>query len=191
MREPHKKGVAHHFGSESCAWVRKDAGEALTGVRTVINSLRGLSSNGLNPLHWTSLSAMSPGVRSDCSSSAARSKDDSCACFGIGKDFVRVQRKAEVSANVGKTGGADIPHSPGELHRADEANLRPRDLRRLAARFKNPAIKSNVIRSDELHAKEQVLDSRPQLFERRLFTNMLPRNSVYGGKEERISSGPN
>src|SRR5215475_1506332 len=31
MREPHKKGVAHHFGSESCAWVRKDAGEALTG----------------------------------------------------------------------------------------------------------------------------------------------------------------
>ena len=33
MREPHKKGVAHHFGSESCAWVRKDTGEALTGVR--------------------------------------------------------------------------------------------------------------------------------------------------------------
>jgi len=31
MREPHKKGVAHHFGPESCAWVRKDAGEALTG----------------------------------------------------------------------------------------------------------------------------------------------------------------
>ena len=31
MREPHKKGVAHHFGSESCAGVRKDAGEALTG----------------------------------------------------------------------------------------------------------------------------------------------------------------
>jgi hypothetical protein len=29
MREPHKKGVAHHLGSESCAWVRKDAGEAL------------------------------------------------------------------------------------------------------------------------------------------------------------------
>jgi hypothetical protein len=34
MREPHKKGVAHHFGSESCAWDRKDTGEALTGVRT-------------------------------------------------------------------------------------------------------------------------------------------------------------
>src|SRR4029450_7223355 len=34
MREPHKKGVAHHFGSESCVWVRKDAGEALTGVHT-------------------------------------------------------------------------------------------------------------------------------------------------------------
>jgi len=34
MREPHKKGVAHHFGSESCAGVRKDAGEALTGVHT-------------------------------------------------------------------------------------------------------------------------------------------------------------
>src|SRR5438128_868562 len=31
MREPHKKGVAHHFGSESCVWVRKDAEEALTG----------------------------------------------------------------------------------------------------------------------------------------------------------------
>src|SRR5439155_1209476 len=31
MREPHKKGVAHHFGSESCVWVREDAGEALTG----------------------------------------------------------------------------------------------------------------------------------------------------------------
>ena len=34
MREPHKKGVAHHFGSESCTGVRKGAGEALTGVRT-------------------------------------------------------------------------------------------------------------------------------------------------------------
>ena len=34
MREPHKKGVAHHFGSESCAWVRKDPVEALTGVHT-------------------------------------------------------------------------------------------------------------------------------------------------------------
>jgi len=32
MREPHKKGVAHHLGSESCASVRKGAGEALTGV---------------------------------------------------------------------------------------------------------------------------------------------------------------
>jgi hypothetical protein len=31
MREPHKKGVAHHFGSESCACVRKGVGEALTG----------------------------------------------------------------------------------------------------------------------------------------------------------------
>jgi hypothetical protein len=34
MREPHKKGVAHHLGSESCTGVRKGAGEALTGVRT-------------------------------------------------------------------------------------------------------------------------------------------------------------
>jgi hypothetical protein len=30
MREPHKKGVAHHFGSESCDWVRKEAGDVLT-----------------------------------------------------------------------------------------------------------------------------------------------------------------
>jgi hypothetical protein len=34
MREPHKKGVAHHFGPESCACIRKEAGEALTGVPT-------------------------------------------------------------------------------------------------------------------------------------------------------------
>ena len=32
MREPYKKGVAHHLGSESCASDRKDAGEALTGI---------------------------------------------------------------------------------------------------------------------------------------------------------------
>jgi len=31
MREPHKKGVAHHFGPESCASGREAAGEALTG----------------------------------------------------------------------------------------------------------------------------------------------------------------
>ena len=134
---------------------------------------------------------LSTGVRSDYSSSPASSKDDSCACFGIGKDLVRVQPKPEVPANVGKTGGADIPQSPGELHRADEANLRPRDLRRLAARFKNPAVKPNVMGSDELRANEQLLDSRPQFFERRLFTNMFPRNAVYGGKEERVSGGPN
>ena len=34
MKEPHKKGVAHHVDSESCVWVRKGAGEALTGVHT-------------------------------------------------------------------------------------------------------------------------------------------------------------
>ena len=34
MREPHKKGVAHHLGPESCASIRKDAGEALTVVDT-------------------------------------------------------------------------------------------------------------------------------------------------------------
>ena len=34
MREPHKKGVAHHWLRVSCVWVRKDAGEALTGVHT-------------------------------------------------------------------------------------------------------------------------------------------------------------
>ena len=33
MQEPHKKGVAHHLDPESCAWVRKDVGEALTGAR--------------------------------------------------------------------------------------------------------------------------------------------------------------
>ena len=34
MKEPHKKGVAHHLGPESCICVRKEAGEALTGETT-------------------------------------------------------------------------------------------------------------------------------------------------------------
>jgi hypothetical protein len=33
MKEPYEEGVATRFGPESCAVVRKDAGEALTGVR--------------------------------------------------------------------------------------------------------------------------------------------------------------
>ena len=33
MKEPYEEGVATHFGPESCAVVRKGAGEALTGVR--------------------------------------------------------------------------------------------------------------------------------------------------------------
>lgn len=44
---------------------------------------------------------------------------------------------------------------------------------------------------DKLRAKEDVLNSRPQLFERWFFTNMFPRNTVYGGKEERVSVWPN
>ena len=32
MKEPYRKGVAHHLGPESCAGVGNDAGEALTGV---------------------------------------------------------------------------------------------------------------------------------------------------------------
>ena len=32
MKEPYEKGVANHLGPESCAGVRKDAGEALTGA---------------------------------------------------------------------------------------------------------------------------------------------------------------
>jgi len=132
-----------------------------------------------------------PYVRSDCSSSPASSKNDSYACFGIGKNFVRVQLKPEVSANIGKAGGAYIPQSPSELHRADEANLRQTNLRRLAARFENPAVKPNIMGCDKLRAKEDVLNSRPQLFERWFFTNMFPRNTVYGGKEERVSGWPN
>jgi RNA-directed DNA polymerase len=33
MKESHDEGVASHIGPESCAMVRKDQGEALTGVR--------------------------------------------------------------------------------------------------------------------------------------------------------------
>lgn len=33
MKGPHIEGVANHDGPESCAGGRKDAGEALTGVR--------------------------------------------------------------------------------------------------------------------------------------------------------------
>jgi hypothetical protein len=33
MKEPYEEGVATRFGPESCAVVRKDAGEALTGAR--------------------------------------------------------------------------------------------------------------------------------------------------------------
>jgi hypothetical protein len=33
MKEPHDEGLASHIGPESCADVRKDGGEALTGVR--------------------------------------------------------------------------------------------------------------------------------------------------------------
>jgi len=32
MKEPYRKGLANHPGSESCAGVREDMGEALTGV---------------------------------------------------------------------------------------------------------------------------------------------------------------
>jgi hypothetical protein len=84
------------------------------------------------------------------------SKDDSYARFGIGKDLMRLQPKPEVPANVRKTGGTDIPQTPGELHRADEANLRQTDLRRLAARFENPAVKSNIMGCDKLRANEHV-----------------------------------
>jgi hypothetical protein len=33
MKEPYIKGIANHDGPESCVGVRKDDGEALTGVR--------------------------------------------------------------------------------------------------------------------------------------------------------------
>jgi hypothetical protein len=33
MKESHDEGVANHIGPESCAVVRKDGGEALTGER--------------------------------------------------------------------------------------------------------------------------------------------------------------
>jgi len=33
MKEPYREGVAIHSGPESCVVVRKDRGEALTGVR--------------------------------------------------------------------------------------------------------------------------------------------------------------
>jgi hypothetical protein len=53
MKEPYGEGPATHTGPESCAGVRKEAGEALTGVRTgrVLNrenarSLRGADALG-------------------------------------------------------------------------------------------------------------------------------------------------
>lgn len=63
-----------------------------------------------------------------------------------------VQSKPEISANVRQTGGPDIPQSLRELHRADEAKLRHTDLRRLAARFENPAVKANIMGCDKIRA---------------------------------------
>ena len=53
MKEPHKKGVAHHFGPESCAWVRKDVGEALTGVRAGRLLSREKVLDSRVPILWT------------------------------------------------------------------------------------------------------------------------------------------
>lgn len=100
-------------------------------------------------------------VRSNFSPFPASSKDNSYTSFSIGKCLVRVQLKPEIPANVGKTGGAYIPQPLGELHRADEANIRATNLRRLATRFENPTVKSSVMGCDKLRAKEQTMDSRP------------------------------
>jgi hypothetical protein len=50
-------------------------------------------------------------VRSNCSSITVCGKCDSYACFGIGKNVMRIQAKPKVPANVSKTCGANIPQS--------------------------------------------------------------------------------
>lgn len=50
MKEPHKKGVAHHLGPESCAGDREVAGEALTGEYAGQPSNSEITSSGVPTL---------------------------------------------------------------------------------------------------------------------------------------------
>jgi RNA-directed DNA polymerase len=54
MRESYGEGLATHTGPESCIVVRKDAGEALTGVRVG----RVLSREIINPRRKTGYSGV-------------------------------------------------------------------------------------------------------------------------------------
>src|SRR2546428_11847124 len=54
MKESYREGVATHSGPESCACIRKDMGEALTGVRTGPVSSREIdeSLRGADVVRW-------------------------------------------------------------------------------------------------------------------------------------------
>ena len=49
MKEPHKKGVANHLGSESCAKGREALGEALTGAHAGQVSSSEITTTGCRP----------------------------------------------------------------------------------------------------------------------------------------------
>jgi len=53
MQEPYGEGVATHSGPESCDWLRKETGEALTGVRTGwVLSLESSTPRAPTPSYW-------------------------------------------------------------------------------------------------------------------------------------------
>ena len=61
MKEPHIEGLATHDDPESCAVVRKDGGEALTGAHTGWVLSRGINASRVPTLFYLAEGHMSSG----------------------------------------------------------------------------------------------------------------------------------
>ena len=117
MKESYGKGVATHTGPESCAGVREDAGEALTGVRAGRVSSREIHAPSRKRRPLRGADAVEVGGRRHPTRRYRETRRDPA--------------RSETPRTYGNTahGNREIPRLPGEMHTTGRIG-KSKDVRR-------------------------------------------------------------
>jgi hypothetical protein len=95
-----------------------------------------------------------------------------------------IQGDAEMTANVGESGGINSPQPAGKPHGTLKGNAGVRDTGSIAAGTEHPFIEYGIMRYENVHPAKHRLNRRPQFPEGGLGAHILPGDPVNIGKDE-------
>ena len=108
-----------------------------------------------------------------------RRNDDARAGFGVGIGLVMTQRYPQPGTDIGQPGGTDIPDLPSDLHRAHEWMPDGRQAVGGTATAQYVAVEWRIVRREEAHIAQPLLNPGPDLSESRCRRDVRPRQAVH------------